>query len=402
MKYLLNFRLFESANDFIPKKDDNITNFPAYKKLEDLFTNVTSDPEWTNNMRNKNISVGGLGYSFSVSPKKIIFYGSFNICNVNKNPEVFTSWDNILKFITSYAIGMKLKINSNLLQPFYNGIKVIPTDTYVMLKEHPKFYDFIVNNALDVNPSFKEKLDKLEMMANENISDPLAIGNTDAFKYLSKFYDIYITPSLGSKYDTSLISIRISPIGAIDFSHEVESNMEYEQKWYKDQINNEEVSSGNYFTTSYSMSPRRGFNKENNSIGAKDNKTLEKYTWDLFGSILDKKNLKLSSYSNRSSDELDKILADAYSDLDKKIMNKDLDPTEMYSDSNVIIKNYIKDLFSKDLVKYGVVSHSILTQTENQELKDFVKSFKNSKPLITAGHGINRITQFDDDDNDDY
>ena len=406
MKHLLNFKLFESVDEFTPKKEDDITNFPAYKKMEEIFGNVDSEaPSWAGKVKNKAISVGGLGHSFYVSPKNIIFYGSINVCNSSKNPEVFTNWDNILKFITSYAIGIKLTLNTSTLQPFYEGKKILGTDAYLKLKENPKFYDFIVSNALSVNPSFKNEIDKIEIRINENILDPLAIADTEAFKYVSNFYDLVITPFpfKAPNHLFSLISITLTPKGSMSFSNQVESYIEPSQKTYVDTLSSSGVSAYDYYISSYLMSRKRGFTKGNwpwqhHNIGAKDNKTLEKYTWDLFGSIMDNKNKDLLHYANLSSDPIDKMLVDVYTDFDKKIMNRSLNTSEIYSVVNTIVEDYIRDLFNNDLVKFGTLSNEILTKTNNDDLKKFVKSFKDSDPLIKAGYGVGRFTEWDDED----
>jgi hypothetical protein len=406
MKHLLNFKLFESVNEFTPKKEDDITNFPAYKKMEEIFGNVDSEaPSWAGKIKNKMITVAGLGYSFSVSPKNIIFYGSFNVCNSHKNPDVFTNWDNILKFITSYAIGIKLSINSNILQPFYEGRKMLGVDAYLKLRENTKFYDFIVNNALSVNPSFKNEIDKIEIMMNENILDPLAIADTEAFKYVSNFYDVVITPfPYKAPSDLlSLISISLTPKGSLSFSNQMESYIEPSQKKYVEPLSSSGVSPYDYFISHYLMSRKRGFKKgdsygQHHTIGAKDNKTLEKYTWDLFGAIFNIKNKDLLHYANRSSDPIDKMLVSAYTIFDEKIMNKSLSKSEIYSDVNIILKDYISDLFNNDLIKFGTLSNEILTKTDNEDLKKFIKSFKDSDPLVKAGYGLGRFTEFDDED----
>ena len=406
MKHILNFKLFESVNEFTPKKEDDITNFPAYKKMEEIFGHVDSEaPSWAGKVKNKVISIDRLGYSFYVSPKNIIFYGSFNVCNSHKNPEVFTSWDNILKFITSYAIGISLKINSNVLQPFYEGKKILGADAYLKLRENTKFYDFIVGNALSVNPAFKNEIDKIEIRMNENILDPLAIAETEAFKYVSNFYDLVITPFpfKAPNHLLSLISITLTPKGSISFSNQVESYIEPSQKTYADTLSSSGVSAYDYYISSYLMSRKRGFTKgawtgQHHSIGAKDNKTLEKYAWDLFGAIMDNKNKDLLHYANRSSNPMDKMLADVYTDFDKKIMNRSLNTSEIYSGVNKIVEDYIRDLFNNDLVKFGTISNEILTKTNNEDLKKFVKSFKDSDPLIKAGYGLGRFTELDDED----
>ena len=374
--------------------------------MEEIFGNVDSEaPSWAGKVKNKVISIDRLGYSFYVSPKNIIFYGSFNVCNSHKNPEVFTSWDNILKFITSYAIGISLKINSNVLQPFYEGKKILGADAYLKLRENTKFYDFIVGNALSVNPAFKNEIDKIEIRMNENILDPLAIAETEAFKYVSNFYDLVITPFpfKAPNHLLSLISITLTPKGSISFSNQVESYIEPSQKTYADTLSSSGVSAYDYYISSYLMYRKRGFTKgawtgQHHSIGAKDNKTLEKYTWDLFGAIMDNKNKDLLHYANRSSNPMDKMLADVYTDFDKKIMNKGLNTSEIYSGVNKIVEDYIRDLFNNDLVKFGTISNEILTKTNNEDLKKFVKSFKDSDPLIKAGYGLGRFTELDDED----